>query len=298
LMIATIMAGLTKGNGLVILLALFGVWVIRLAVRGRGRGKGFLSSEFLFLFIWLAAYVLIVPFFGQYIERYEENGSPFYNTMTPDPLPSLFARSENGRPGVVSFSESYLTFPFLNLVETPYILSNGHEIIPLHRTSLWAQLYGGANFAHFDQWPESWQTYNPIVENVGRCIMVLAILPTLAGMFYFIFYLSRNVPRLLFHAKYEEEPWIHTLVLLGYILFIMLYSWEIRDFSTMKPIYIFPALISIVFFMANGLDAIVSWIKKDWIRSIMQCALGGLVFFYIVDIGFLILQLAHHIQWL
>jgi len=298
LIVATILAGLSKGNGLVVFVALLGVWILRMAVGGWRKGRRFIFSSLLFLGVWLSAFFLIVPYFGQYIQRYRENGSPFVTNLTPDPLPSLFARSETGRPGVVSFSESYLSFPIINLLETPMIVSQEDEINPANRTSLWAQIYGRANFAHFDQWPESWQTDNPIILDIGRCILVLALLPTLAGALCFLFNIVKNSITLLTKAKFEEEPWVHTLVLGGYILFVMLYAWEYRNFNTMKAIFIFPALISMGYFIGNGLQAVYMRVTSRLFRSIMHLVLGSLVFFYILDISYLILQLAHDRQWL
>jgi hypothetical protein len=296
--IATIFAGLSKGNGLVILIALLGVWALRMVVEGRKKGNRFILFSGLYLVLWLVAYGLIVPSAGQYIERYKENGSAFYNGDRPNPLPNLYARSTPGRPGVVSFSESYLSFPFVNLVEYPVILSQESDINPANRTSLWAQLYGRANFAHFDQWPWSWRTDNPIVLNIGRCILVLALFPTLAGAFYFFYSAVINLRALFWRGKIEEELWIHTLALGGYILFVAVYAWEYRDFSTMKAIFIFPAMISIVYFIAKGLTALYARIENIIARFAMQAILGSLALLYILDIGYLILQLARDRQWL
>jgi hypothetical protein len=81
-------------------------------------------------------------------------------------------------------------------------------------------------------------------------------------------------------------------------MLIILYTWEIRDFSTMKAIFIFPALICIVFYISNGLDGIFSWTKNKKIQFILQAVLGSLTVVYILDISFLILQLAHDRLWL
>jgi hypothetical protein len=292
MIIATILAGLSKGNGLVVLLALMGVWVLRMIIKGWKEGRFFVLSSFALLFFWLLTYLLIVPYFGQYIERYEEQGSPFVTNLKADPLPSLFASSESGRSGVISFSESYLSFPILSLLQTPMITSQTIDIAPAHRVSLWAQLYGSANFAHFLQWPESWQSTTPFIIDIGRCIIVLGLFPTIAGALWFIIFWIRNLLDLLLRGRFEEESWVHILILTGYLAFVCLYAWEYRDFGTMKAIFIFPALISIVFFISGGLEACFGRLQGAAMHILMQVGLGVLVVLYILDIGDLILQLA------
>jgi Dolichyl-phosphate-mannose-protein mannosyltransferase len=293
MMIATIFAGLSKGNGLVVLIALLGVWGIRMIIQGRKKGRVFVLPSIAFLFIWLFTYMLIVPYFGQYIERYQEQGSPFVTNMTADPLPSLFARSESKRPGVVSFSESYLSFPIWNLLQTPVIMSQSTVIAPAHRVSLWAQLYGGANFAHFSEWPNSWQAYWPLILDIGRCIFILALFPTMAGALWFIIFWIKKFLDFIFKGEFEEESWIHIFMLTGYLAFVGIYAWEYRDFTTMKAIFIFPALISIVFFVSRGLEACFNRLRSAAMHLLMQAGLGILVILYIMDISYLILQLAH-----
>ena len=128
--------------------------------------------------------------------------------------------------------------------------------------------------------------------------MVLALFPTLAGVVFFIYYLIRNLRNLFFRGMFEEEPWTHILVLIGFFSLIILYSWEIRDYSSMKAIFIFPALISIVFCVSQGLNFMFFRISNKILRSAMHGVLGSLVIFYVLDIAFLILQLARDRQWL
>jgi hypothetical protein len=293
MMIATILAGLSKGNGLVVLIALLWVCGIRMIIKGWKKGRGFVLPSIAHLSIWLIIYLLIVPYFGQYIERYKEQGSPFITNIPADPLPSLFARSESGRPGVVSFPESYLSFPFLNLLQTPVIMSQGADIAPAHRVSIWAQLYGGANFAHFYEWPSSWQSYWSLTLDLGRCILILALFPTIASALWFTIFWIKKLLDLLFKGRFEEEYWIYILVLMGYLVFVCLYAWEYREFTTMKVVFIFPALISIVFFISGGLEACFYHLQSGVIHFLMQMGLGILVILYIIDISYLILQLAH-----
>jgi hypothetical protein len=172
-------------------------------------------------------------------------------------------------------------------------MSQSTYINPAHRVSLWAQLYGSANFAHFPEWPTSWQVYWPLILNIGRCIFVLALFPTGAGALCFIIIWIRKLLDLIFRGRFEEESWVHILLLTGYLAFVVIYTWEYRDFTTMKAIFILPALISIVFFVAKGLEACFNRLQSAAMHFLMQAGLGILVILYIMDISYLILQLAH-----
>ena len=262
MVLATILAGLSKGNGLVVMAALLGVWGLRMIIRGRRTGWKWVLGSGLLLAVWLGAFLAIVPVWGQYIERYREQGNPFVTNTTPDPLPSLSARSETGRPGVVSFTESYLSFPVIDLLQHPLILSQKEQIDPANRVSIWAQLYGRANFVQFDDWPPSWRTRNPTVLDIGRILLVLAFFPTLAGVIWFFAVMARVILRLVRSGDMDEEHWLHLVVVAGYFLFVLYYAWEYRDFATMKAIFLFPGILSITFFLSGGLESVFRIVKN------------------------------------
>jgi hypothetical protein len=114
---------------------------------------------------------------GSYRANYEDTGSLFATNAPRAPLPHLVKRTYVFRPGTTSVVDTYFTFRLLDMLEHPTI-TQGKYVYPAHRTSLWSQLYGRANFVHFDQFPPSWRNTSLLVLTIGRLIFVLALLPT------------------------------------------------------------------------------------------------------------------------
>jgi hypothetical protein len=45
----------------------------------------------------------------------------------------------------------------------------------------------------------------------------------------------------------------------GYLAFVALYSVRVRDYSTMKQIFVLPGLLAFVAFAARGMDRVAAW---------------------------------------
>jgi hypothetical protein len=290
---STIFAGLSKGNGLVAMAVIGGVCFVRLLLQFRNGNRSGLGLRTALFAGWIMLFLAIVPYFGQYIERFQETGKPFPTNMPINPLPTLWSHGEAERPGVVSLRRSYLSFPIQDLLQTPIISTESRTEYPIHRTNLWAQLYGQMNFAHFSEWPPSWATNTPFIQWLGRCIFILALFPTLTAAAWFLRIIVLETLSFFRKRNFTEENILHILLLCGYFTFIFIYTWEIRDFATMKPIFVLPAVISFSFFLAGGLDGIFRMAKNRFLQWAMHGALGALTILFWLDIFSLVLHLNH-----
>jgi hypothetical protein len=290
---STVLAALSKGNGLVVFVAVTAT-LMHALVRGR-RVPGHSRRELAHLSaIFIVAVVALVGALGSYRANYEDTGSPFATNAPAAPLPDLVRRTYVFRPGTTSVIDTYFTFRFVDMLEHPTITSDKY-VYPAHRTSLWSQLYGRANFVHFDQFPPSWRNKSLLVLTIGRLILVLALLPTVllvAG-------LTRAVGALIApHGRRTGPPQallgneLFILSALGYIALIVLYSLTRRDFSTMKAEFLFPGLLAYVCFFADEAERGAVWCaRKPKLRLAARWAFLSLLVLYVTDAVILAIQL-------
>jgi hypothetical protein len=210
----------------------------------------------------------------------------------------FLAPTRVGRPGVVSVYDSYLTFKLLDLVRFPYTTA-GFPIVPAHRSSVFSQLYGRLHFLHLDSWPAAWrlrsQTYYP----VGRLNLLLGLVPS--GLF--LLGLGLNLGRqavalrrggpLRWFQEGDGPPLLCLLLCLGYLGFIVLFTKSHRDFSAMKPIYLFPGILGFVKVLADGYQFLATrWAARPRLRAAVWSASGLLVAGYLADVLVLVGQMA------
>lgn len=283
----TILAAVTKGTGLFIMFALVTVFLLKLIACNRETRKIF----FRVLIFLLLGYSLIVPFAGGYYNTYKQHQTIFVNQHpNKDPHPLFFKQTYPARPGITSIVHGYFTFRYFDMIRTPYI-TNADKHYPLHRTSLWSQLYGRTFFMHFDQWPVSWVTQNPSIIATGRLLIILGIFP-------FIFFITGLLKTTFsfFQKKAKDWPhyfakthdWIFLVFILWFLAFIVKYTYDYRDFSTMKSIFLFPVLPAFVKFFIDGF----ALINSKTLNKLLLFVVAVLVLASIYDIAFLILQLA------
>ena len=127
--VCAILAGLSKGNGLVMLPWIIVVLLAKLLV-SKGSSPKLRRNYALYLVSFLFAYFVVVSPLGQYVYKYQRYGTPFMHPMSDGPMPHLFRKTYVRRPGVTSFVDSYLSFRFLDLMRNPTV-TNERDSYPL-----------------------------------------------------------------------------------------------------------------------------------------------------------------------
>ena len=77
-----------------------------------------------------------------------------------------------------------------------------------------------------------------------------------------------------------------TITFIGYLSFVALYALLYRDFSFMKAIFIYPAILSFPYFFICGIRFILNRLNKPllWLKSISILWMIVLFSLYIADI--------------
>jgi hypothetical protein len=291
----TALAAVSKGTGLILLPVVTLMFIMGMICRNIEGVKGIKFFGFSLLAFFLV-YMAAVPYFGQYWQKYKRYGTPFAINVRKDPMPYLFQRTYIRRPGIISIADTYFTFRFFDLIEKPYITHTGRNY-PWHRTSLWSQFYGRTHFGHFNMWPPSWKTDSRWVLNTGRITFFLALIPTflfLAGIFRNSSAALKELYQSLKSGKALacHPRWLHLTVFYASAAFIITFTLQYRDFSSMKIIYVLPGLISFFYLLLDGMQ----WFYDSILRNrkaemLVDTILIGLLALYFLDIVYLIFQL-------
>jgi hypothetical protein len=290
---SVVLAALSKGNALVVFLAIAFTLVHaimrREAIPGLSR-RQVMALGASFVTIFLAFNVTL----GSYRTNWEDTGNPFSINGDPAPMPHLIKRTYVYRPGVTSIVDAYFTFRFVDMLEHPTI-SNDPDVYSLHRTSLWSQLYGRAHLAHFAQHPPSWKNTSPPVLTVARLILVLALLPSallLVGMLRAVAQVTMAAWKPGSRPGQTLDQELLALTAVGFVAFIVVYSLRYRDFSTMKAEFLFPGLLAYVFFFADEVGrAATAYARQPRLRQVAGWMFAALLALYVTDVVILAI---HH----
>jgi hypothetical protein len=274
---------LTKASGLLLTTLFIIIFSVRLISERNQRTVKKLIKHFL---MFLVFYLLIVPYLGGYYTNYKKYNSFALSTWEKDTPPHFITPSYVARPGVQDMVHGFLTFRYFDMVRQPYI-NNEADNYPLHRTSLWSQLYGRTFFMHFDQWPGSWQTHNDFIIFVGRILIVLGIIPLLLFILGII-YTAYLIYKAVIQKGLFPSDSIHLLITFCFLCASVKYCCDYRDFGAMKSIYIFPALLSYLKLTGIGLDKMVLFKS---LNKIIIYVLSAIVCLSAIDIIYLIIQL-------
>jgi Dolichyl-phosphate-mannose-protein mannosyltransferase len=299
MMVSAILAALSKGNGLVVVLAILLVFAVALwqGQRSDSMTRGQVS---LYGLVFLVGFAMVVPKAGSYWEHYRRYGSPFVLPIPPAPFPNMFEKTFVYKPGVTSIVDSLGTFRLFDLLRTP-ISTTDNEHYPLHRTSLWSQLYGRAHFTRFDAWPPSWRMpaaewlrTASLITNLGRLIFLCALFPTIL-LSLAVWKRMVCTMRWLGSRGRAEMPLSALLLDLaayGYIAFIVVYSLRYRDFAVMKAIFIFPGLLSFVVLFARECEQFYErYDRNNAVRIAADTISVCLLLLYLADVAALSGQL-------
>ena len=176
------------------------------------------------------------------------------------------------------------------------IITNDKYVYPLHRTSVWSQLYGRANFIYFDNWPRGpWQSNDSKMMMVGRVALILALTPALIFLVGLIMdfriwsslFFRRNIDFLK-----STHEWMFHIFIVGYLIFIILFTAKGRDFSYMKMIYIYPGLFAALIPLLKGGDYVYKYMLKNRMSFlIFHAIIVALLVSYLIPIIDLITKL-------
>lgn len=305
------LAGLSKGNGLVAIIAVAATFAI-IAVIGPGAKQ---RSRAVIRGIVLAALVAPpVALIGPYYSYQQQYGTPFVTNSPPFPSPHLLHETFVARPGLTSVLQGLFTFRLMDLLRHPE--SNDDKLqYPRHRTSLWSRVYAQAHSAHFESWPPSWKARSPLVLQLTRALMLLGLVPSALVTWGFAALVRdtalgwRHSYRRRFAVGDDDalaHQWPSMLLLLiataSYLTFAAAYSIQIRDYSSMKVIFILPALLAFVAAFELGGARLLAWgaaersaglraLRRITLRA-AALALALLLAGYAADLSVLAAQLA------
>jgi hypothetical protein len=289
LAVFAIFTALSKGTGLVLFVGVVAAFAAKF-ISLRGETSNLKKSFISYLLIFMTLFFTVVPVAGEYYLRYQRHGSPFVTNKAVEPPPHLFKETYILRPGTTSIAGAFFTFRLVDLLKHPFV-SNDFPISSPHRTSLWSQLYGRTHFVFFDQWPPMWYSVHPAILNLGRLAFLLALLPTMVLLLQLLRNTVGHVKALLGRdGNYfvERHDWIFDLVLWLNLLFIVYLNYLYRDFSWMKSIYIFPALLCATYLLAKGFDSVYNVSRRT---NLVVANVAALLLAYVLIISALIYKL-------
>jgi hypothetical protein len=297
----SILAALSKVNGLIIFIAIVAVFGIALCRTGDRHLLMSRRTMAIYGLIFVASYLVLVSTLGPYGEHYRLYGTPLPNNAfykSEGGLP--FTLPSDSKPGETSVARALFTFPLSEMIKTPVLPINegGHPQSP---TSLWGELYARTHFVHYDAWPRSWQLptrrllwITSLTLDLGRGIFLIALLPTLLMLSG----LLRNVflsARAFISARLSDRPlseWFLSVSAVGYILFMVALRLQFKDFGTMKAIYIFPGLFCFLLLFAGECERFFAWCdNKRILRRSVSGIFAVLFVFYVAEIAILVGQL-------
>lgn len=293
---SVILAALSKGSGILIFLGILIIFSLRIISNFKNvpELKKQLISAILFFVVCFPA----IAFVGPYAQYYSAYGTPFVLNKPKSALPHFFERtSEGDKTGITSIFDAFFTFRFFDLLDNPAL---NRETEPakysLNRMSVWTQLFARNHFIQFEGHPKQWfvKLANPIYA-LGKTIFVFALVPTTLFIFG-LFLTTRDAIRDLWKERLsyftKNIDWIFIFFSWMFIAFIIKFTLDYRDFTTMKPIYIFPALLAFVYIFSIGFESLYEKTKKSTLLQYgFLTSLAVLLFLYTIDIAYLIKKL-------
>ncbi len=255
--------------------------------------KSFRGTLIAVVFLLGVSIVTLLNPLSQYLVNLQKYGTPATLNVVKEPFPAFFGKTYVRRPGILSIQDGIFTFKFIDLLRYPR-LTLGATGYPAHRTSLWTDVYASANSLHFYNSPDSWHT--PPDFEVSRGIFILALLPLILLLFGVVsgwIYLLKGIFGPLNNLLVNRVYGLFDIVFIGYIIFIVALALQYRDFSTMKAIYIYPAVFS---FLVLFLEALIVFdnliIKRNkWITIFFEAVIVFLISLYITDVFQMIVHL-------
>ena len=286
----TSLAIASKTNGWVTFLAITVALLINIRVQASQRTG---SIFFACVFIISVPVLTVINPLTQYISNYKMYGSPILNNIETLPFPYFFEKTSFNRPGLLSIQDGLFTFKFSELIRHPRI-EKRTKPYPRHENSLWTQFYGQAHSATFDNWPPSWRSSGEEGFLLRRVSYYLALIPT--GIL--ILGAALESISLLWHlfknGVTDQILRISPIIIAfwGFVVFVMIYAVEYRDFSVMKIIFTYPAILAFPMFFISGTENLFAGLKQpQWLIPFLTIIIAPLLFAYIMDLSTLVIKL-------
>jgi Dolichyl-phosphate-mannose-protein mannosyltransferase len=298
----TLLGIVSKENGWVTAIAILIILLMLAFTRKVPFKKAMLYST---VFLVIVPVVTVFNPLSQYIVNYHKYGTPVPFNGPNVPLPYLASytpgceiHSIHCRAGILSVKSGFFTFKFIALLEHPRNegVSEGY---PVFRTSFWTFMYAGAHSIHFLNFPDTWTTSGNEGFSIARGIFILALLPTmliLVGLAIEIFLFLKGLFRRDPALTQATSHGLFACAFIGYLLFVEIYTFIYRDFSFMKAIFAFPALITFAYLFLRAAEPLYAYLSKRfrWSTYILNASVFALLIFYILDTGTMIAQIYLH----
>ena len=269
MVICAVLASASKANGLVIAIAIVLSMMIGIIKKVNIKRGTYLKLTLVFIVLFMQTAFIT----GSYWRNLQNHGSIFWVPYPTSVWPSWSQETKVGRAGIVSVKKAIFSFPIFSLLSKPYIdfLPNydyEQKSYPDHQTSIWTTFLGRASILQFEG-PPSWVTAMDRRSSrevlMGRLLIIISLVPLMILFTGFL----RKIISLFLNLFVQQRPnsvFLGDLLLMsaltGYIMFVVFFSFRYRDFSSMKVIYIYPAIIGIAYVFAGELEKYYKVLSK------------------------------------
>ncbi len=263
--IFTSLALLSKFSGIILLMGMVLILIIKLLLSFRK--KQLLRLYATALIIFLVGTISSAILLGPYYTNYQTAGDPLAINIPKSPPPHFIKRTYlDKKNGMISVVDSFFKFRIINLIQYPFMSkANQVRAKTLAKTSLWTQIYARFNFIQYESHPMFWKNKSDNARVIAEVSYLTALLP-LAIFFYGFLVNAQNL--FLGLKKYglnfilTNSEWIFFFFAILFLVAIMKFSADYRTVSSMKSIYILPAILSFIKILADGLLGLNNKLKN------------------------------------
>ena len=279
MMLFALLAGFSKGNSVVLPCAI-GMTTLLLLGFKRSRPRSW-KVALAGAALLVVGFVAVVGLVGPYRWHYEHYGSPFITNLNRQPIPHVWEQTYVLRPGVTSLAHSFLTFRLFDMLREPSVGVSFEEFNPA-RTSAPSLLYGEAHSIHYACFLSDIRSDAPFVRMVTRAILLLALPITLL---MFVELTRRSLAVVVAKAEPGDNSLLLTVACLGFIGFQVVYAIRYRDFSTVKTIFLMPALPGFIAASVHGVERFTDRFGKSSLAGrVVHMCLAWLPMLYLADL--------------
>lgn len=279
MMLFALMAGFSKGNAVVLPCAIGLTTLLLLGFR-RGRPRSW-KVAIVGVVLLVVGFVAVVGLVGPYRWHYEHYGSPFITNLNRQPMPHVWEKTHALRPGVTSIAHSFLTFRLFDMLREPSVDVN-FEVFNPARTSAPSLLYGQAHSIHYACFLTDIRSDAPFVRMVTRGIFLFALPLTLL---MFVELTRRSLAAVMAKAEPGNDSLLLTVTCLGFLAFQVVYAIRYRDFSTVKTIFLMPALPGFIAAFVHGVERFTDRFgESSFAGRVVHTCLAWLPVLYLADL--------------